>query len=48
MISVLSSSTGCIGFLRSAGTKGFTTHGSDGQPLDLFQDKQAAFTAATT
>ena len=47
MISVLSSTDGCVGFLRSAGPKGFTAYDRDGQPLGLFQDKQAAVAAIT-
>ena len=47
MISVLSSTNGCVGFLRSAGPKGFTAYDRDGQPLGLFQDKQAAVAAIT-
>ena len=44
MTSVLSSTNGCVGFLRSAGPKGFTAYDRDGQ---LFQDKQAAIEAIT-
>ena len=47
MISVLSSTNGCVGFLRSAGPKGFTAYDADGQPLGLFRDKQAAVEAIT-
>jgi len=47
MISVLSSTNGCVGFLRSAGPKGFTAYDCDGQLLGLFQDKQAAVEAIT-
>jgi hypothetical protein len=36
MISVLRDSHDCVGFLRSAGPKGFTAYDSDGQPLGLF------------
>ena len=45
MISVLSSTNGCVRFLRSAGPKGFTAYDADGQPLGLFQDKHAAIEA---
>jgi hypothetical protein len=45
MISVLSSSAGCLGFLRSAGPKGFTAYDADGQSLGLFGEKQAAVDA---
>jgi hypothetical protein len=45
MISVLSSTNGCVGFLRSAGPKGFTAYDADGQPLGLFAEKQAAIEA---
>ena len=38
MISVLSGTNGCVGFLRSAGPKGFTAY---------FQDKHAAVEAIT-
>ena len=47
MISVLSGTNGCVGFLRSAGPKGFTAYDRDGQPLGLFQDKRAAVEAIT-
>ena len=45
MISVLRVSHDCVGFLRSAGPKGFTAYDADGQPLGLFGDKQAAIEA---
>ena len=45
MISVLSSTNGCVGFLRSAGPKGFTAYDADCQPLGLFAEKQAAIEA---
>jgi hypothetical protein len=51
MISVLRDSHDCVGFLRSAGPRGFTAYDADGQPLGLFAEKQAAIaaiTAATT
>ena len=38
IISVLSSTDGCVGFLRSAGPKGFTAY---------FHDKHAAVEAIT-
>jgi hypothetical protein len=47
MISVLSSTNGCVGFLRSAGPKGFTAYDADCQPLGLFAEKQAAVEAIT-
>ena len=47
MISVLSRTNGCVGFLRSAGPKGFTAYDADGQPLGLFAEKQAAIEAIT-
>jgi len=47
MISVLRDSHDCVGFLRSAGPKGFTAYDADGQPLGLFRDKQAAVEAIT-
>jgi hypothetical protein len=37
----------CVGFLRSAGPRGFTAYDADGQPLGLFGDKQAAIDAIT-
>jgi hypothetical protein len=42
LISVLSSSSACIGYLRSAGPRGFTAYDGDGQPLGPFAEKQAA------
>jgi hypothetical protein len=42
LISVLSSTNGCVGFLRSAGPKGFTAYDSEGAQLGLFSEKQAA------
>ena len=47
MISVLRDSHDCVGFLRSAGPKGFTAYDADGQPLGFIQDKQAAIEAIT-
>jgi hypothetical protein len=46
MISVLRDSHDCVGFLRSAGPRGFQAYAA-GQPLGLFQDKQAAIEAIT-
>jgi hypothetical protein len=48
MISVLRDSHCCLGFLRSAGPRGFTAYNADGQPLGLFAEKQAALEAITT
>jgi hypothetical protein len=51
MISVLRNSHDCVGFLRSAGPRGFTAYNADGQLLGLFRDKQTtveAITAAST
>jgi len=47
MISVLRDNGHCVGFLRSAGPRGFQAYDADGQPLGLFQDKQAAIKAIT-
>jgi len=47
MISVLHDNGHCVGFLRSAGPRGFQAYDADGQPLGLFQDKQAAIKAIT-
>ena len=47
MISVLRDSHDCVGFLRSAGPKGFTAYGADGQLIGLFEDKQVAIEAIT-
>ena len=44
MISVLRDSHN---FLRSAGPRGFQAYDAAGQPLGLFQDKQAAVEAIT-
>jgi putative tryptophan/tyrosine transport system substrate-binding protein len=43
MISVLHDRSHCVGFLRSAGPRGFQAYDAAGQLLGLFQDKQAAF-----
>jgi hypothetical protein len=45
MISVLRDSRDCVGHLRSARPRGFTAYDSDGQPLGLFAEKQAAIEA---
>jgi hypothetical protein len=45
MISVLRDNH-CIGFLRSAGPRGFTAYDA-GQLIGLFHDKQAAIEAIT-
>jgi hypothetical protein len=47
MISVLRDSHDCVGFLRSAGPRGFQAYDDAGQLLGLFQDKQAAMEAIT-
>jgi hypothetical protein len=47
MISVLHDRGHCVGFLRSAGPRGFTAYNAAGQLLGLFQDKQAAVEAIT-
>ena len=47
MISVLRDSHDCVGFLRSAGPRGFQAYDAAGQPLGLFQDNQAAIEAIT-
>jgi hypothetical protein len=44
MISVLRDSHDCVGFLRSAGPRGFTAYDADGQPLGLSVE---AITAAS-
>jgi len=44
LISVLSSSSGCIGFLRTT-AKGFAAYTADGAPVGLFESKAAAVTA---
>ena len=51
MISVLRDSHDCVGFLRSAGPRGFTAYDADGQTLGSFAEKLAAvevITAAST
>jgi hypothetical protein len=47
MISVFHDRGHCVGFLRSAGPRGFTAYNADGQPLGLFAEKQAAIEAIT-
>ena len=47
MISVFRDSHDCVGFLRSAGPRGFQAYDADGQPLGLFAEKQAAVEAIT-
>ena len=47
IISVLRDSHDCVGFLRSAGPRGFQAYDAAGQLLGLFQDKQAAVEAIT-
>jgi hypothetical protein len=47
MISVLRDSHDCVGFLRSAGPRGFQAYAAAGHLLGLFQDKQAAVEAIT-
>jgi hypothetical protein len=47
MISVLRDSHDCVGFLRSAGPRGFTAYDADGQLVGLFAEKQAAIEAIT-
>ena len=42
LISILRNHGHCLGFLRSAGPRGFTAYDADGQPLGLFAEKQAA------
>jgi hypothetical protein len=51
LISVLHDHGHCVGFLRSAGARGFQAYDADGQLVGLFRVKQAAIaaiTAATT
>ena len=42
MISVLRESRDCVGFLRSAGARGFQAYDADGQLIGSFQDEHAA------
>ena len=47
MISVLRNSHDCLGFLRSAGPRGFQAYDADGRLIGLFHDKQVAIAAIT-
>ena len=47
LTSILHDRGHCLGFLRSAGPRGFTAYDADCQPLGLFGDKQAAIDAIT-
>ena len=47
IISALRDSHDCVGFLRSAGPRGFQAYDAAGQLIGLFQDKQAAVEAIT-
>jgi hypothetical protein len=47
MISVLRDSHDCVGFLCSAGARGFQAYDADGQLIGSFQDRQAAIAAIT-
>ena len=47
LISVLRNHGHCVGFLRSAGPRGFQAYDADGQLIGLFQDKHAAVEAIT-
>jgi hypothetical protein len=47
MISVLRDSHDCVGFLRSAGPRGFQAYDAAGQLIGSFQNKQAAIAAIT-
>jgi len=47
LISVLRDHGHCVGFLRSAGPKGFTAYNAEGMPIGMFQDKAAAVEAIT-
>jgi hypothetical protein len=47
MMSVLRDSQDCVGFLRSAGPRGFQDYDADGQPLGSFQHQQAVIEAIT-
>jgi hypothetical protein len=47
IISVLRDSHDCVGFLRSAGPRGFQAYDAAGRPLGLFAEKQAAVEAIT-
>jgi hypothetical protein len=45
LISVLHDSFDCVGFLRSAGARGFQAYNTDGQLIGVSHDKQAAIAA---
>jgi hypothetical protein len=47
MNSVLRDSHDCVGFLRSAGPRGFQAYDAAGQLIGSFQNKQAAIAAIT-
>ena len=47
LISILRNHGHCVGFLRSAGPRGFHAYDAAGHLLGLFQDKQAAIEAIT-
>ena len=47
MISVLRDHGHCLGFLRSAGARGFQAYDAAGQLIGSFQDKQPAIEAIT-
>ena len=47
MISVLRDSHDCVGFLRSAGPRGFQAYDAAGQLIGSFQDKQEAIEVIT-
>jgi hypothetical protein len=47
LISVLRDSHDCVGFLRSAGSRGFQAYDAAGRLLGLLEDKQAAIEAIT-
>jgi hypothetical protein len=42
LISILRNHGHCVGFLRSAGPRGFTAYDAAGIPIGIFQDKAAA------
>ena len=47
LISILRNHGHCVGFLRSAGPRGFQAYDAARQLLGLFQDKHAAVEAIT-
>jgi hypothetical protein len=47
LISVLRDSHDCVGFLRTAGSRGFQAYDAAGRLLGLFEDKHAAIEAIT-